>query len=154
MARVRARCLSCPLGRFPPTKRLPAKRLLSSVAGMSEGCFSVMATADCFCRKAILEQARCGSSLRRRTMAFSLFSVAVTSKVFVLNFLRATYNSCATVVPLVRCGWFRNITVPTLFLAAAEIRGCFSVMAVAGCSYRTAIVAQVSCVFFQSSVLG
>ena len=107
--------------------------------------FSVMAASACFCRKAILLQARSGSSLRRRTMAFSPFSVAVTSRVFVLNILRAIYNSCAIVVPPGRCGWFRNMPAPTSFLAAAEIRGCFSVMAVAGCSCRTAIVAQVSC---------
>ena len=84
----------------------------------------------------------------------SLFTIQCCGdeQVFVLNVLRATYNSCATVVPLVRCGWFRNITVPTSFLAAAEIRGCFSVMAVAGCSYRTAIVAQVSCGSLMSEV--
>ncbi len=44
-----------------------------------------------------------------------------------------------------RCGWLRNMTAPTSFSAAAEIRGCFLVMAVAGCSYATAILVQVSC---------
>ena len=134
-----------PFRKIPPTKQLPAQRQLSSVAVMSEEGFSVMAASACFCRKAILEQARSGSSLRRRTMAFSPFSVAVTSRVFVLNILRAIYNSCAIVVPPGRCGWFRNMPAPTSFLAAAETRGCFSVMAVAGCPCRTAIVAQVSC---------
>ena len=70
---------------------------------------------------------------------------------FCLEHSEGHVQSCAIVVPPGRCGWFRNMPAPTLFLAAAEIRGCFSVMAVAGCSYRTAIVAQVSC---QSGVLG
>ena len=84
--------VSCPTASFPPTKQLPAKRLLFSVAGMSTGCFSVMATEGWFCRVAILALARCGSSLRRRTRALSPFSVAMESKVFVLNMLRASYT--------------------------------------------------------------
>ena len=145
--------VSCPTASFPPTKQLPAKRLLFSVAGMSTGCFSVMATEGWFCRVAILALARCGSSLRRRTRALSPFSVAMESKVFVLNMLRANYTWRATVVPIVRCGWLRNITDPTPSLATAELRGDFSVTAVAGCPSKTSFLAQMSCGNLLSEVL-
>ncbi len=82
MARIRATFLSRPLAKFSPTKRLLAQRVLSSLAGVSKGCFSVMTVADCSCRETILELARCGLSLRRRTRAFLPLHLAVKSKAF------------------------------------------------------------------------
>ena len=44
------------------------------------------------------------------------------------------------------------MAVPTPCLATAEISSSFSVMAVAGCGYKTAVLAQVSCGSFMSEV--
>ena len=57
-----------------------------------------------FCRKANVELARCGFSLRQRTRAFSPFSVVVENKVSILNMVRVSYKSRANVVKLIRSG--------------------------------------------------
>ena len=71
-------------------------------AAVSDRHFSL--SLPFFCRKANVELARCGFSLRQRTRAFSPFSVVVENKVSILNMVRGSYTWRANVVKLIRSG--------------------------------------------------